>query len=124
MHPPITPETESRIISALEKDAHASRVARALGDVSYATVWRVAHRYSIALTAGRETMGRRLSEDRRAAVIEARRVNPDAPQREIAERAGVSRSSVRRIEGVGRRPRGGQPARRIALMAPEPRLSL
>jgi hypothetical protein len=62
MRPPITPETKSRIISALEKDAHASRVARALGDVSYATVWRVAHRYSIALTAGRETMGRRLSE--------------------------------------------------------------
>ena len=102
MHPPITPETESRIISALEKDAHASRVARALGDVSYATVWRVAHRYSIALTAGRETMGRRLSPDRRAAVIEAAQANPDAPQREIAEQAGVSRSSVRRIEGGSR----------------------
>jgi hypothetical protein len=42
MHPPITPETKSRIISALEKDAHASRVARTLGDVSYATVWRIA----------------------------------------------------------------------------------
>ncbi len=124
MHPPITRETESRIISALEKDAHASRVARALSDVSYATVWRVAHCYSIALTAGRETMGRRLTEDQRPAVIEARRANPDAPQREIAERAGVSRSNVRRIEGVGRRPRGGRATRRIALMAPEPRLSL
>jgi DNA-binding XRE family transcriptional regulator len=124
MHPPITPETESRIISALENDAHASRVARALGDVSYATVWRVAHRYSIALTAGRETMGRRLSADRRAAVIEARRASPDAPQREIAERAGVSRSSVRRIEGNGHRPRGGQATRRIVRMALEPRLSL
>ena len=124
MHPPITPETESRIISALEKDAHASRVARALGDVSHATVWRVAHRNSIALTAGRETMGRRLSEDQRAAVSDARRAKPDAPQSEIAERAGVSRSSVRRIEGGARRPRGGQPARRIVPIAPEPRLSL
>jgi hypothetical protein len=109
MHRPITPETERRIISALEKDSHASRVARTLGDVSYATVWRVAHRYGVALTAGRETMGRtRLSEERRAAVIEARRAAPDAPQREIALQAGVSRSSVRRIEGDGRRPRGSR----------------
>src|SRR5277367_982683 len=112
MHPPITPETESRIISALERDAHASRVARALGDVSYATVWRVAYRYSIALTAGRETMGRRLPADRRAAVIEARRADPDAPQREIAERAGSAGQACggSRASGAGRgvvRPRGG-----------------
>jgi Sigma-70, region 4 len=84
--------------------------------VSYATVWRVAHRYSVALTAGRETMGRRLSPDRRVAVIEARRAKPDAPQREIAQQAGVSRSSVRRIEGKSRRPRGGQAARQIVLI--------
>ena len=55
---PITPEKEQEIIAALEKDSHASRVARTLGDVSYATVWRVAERYAIALKAGRETMGR------------------------------------------------------------------
>jgi DNA-binding XRE family transcriptional regulator len=74
----------------------------------YATVWRIAHRYGVVLTAGRETMGRRLSAERRAAVIEARRADPDASQKEIALRAGVSRSSVRRIEGNGRRPRGGR----------------
>jgi DNA-binding XRE family transcriptional regulator len=94
-------------------------MARALGDVSYATVWRIADRNTIALTAGRETMGRRLPADRRAAVIEARRANPDAPQNEIAQQAGVSRSSVRRIEGNGRRPSGGQvkgAARRMADM--------
>ena len=39
---PITPEKEQEIIAALEKDSHASRVARTLGDVSYTTVWRVA----------------------------------------------------------------------------------
>ena|SRR5215475_10038753 len=55
---PITPEKEQEIIAALEKDSHASRVARTLGDVSYATVWRVADRNAIALKAGRETMGR------------------------------------------------------------------
>ena len=55
---PITPEKEQEIIAALEKDSHASRVARTLGNVSYATVWRVADRNAIALKAGRETMGR------------------------------------------------------------------
>jgi hypothetical protein len=54
---PITPEKKEIIAAALEKDPHASRVARTLGDVSYATVWRVADRNNIALTAGRETMG-------------------------------------------------------------------
>ena len=48
---PITPEKEQEIIAALEKDSHASRVARTLGDVSYATVWRVADRNAIALKA-------------------------------------------------------------------------
>jgi DNA-binding XRE family transcriptional regulator len=116
MRSPISQDTERRIIAALEKDGHASRVTRALGDVSYATVWRVAHRYSIVLTAGRKTMGRRLSPDRREAVIEARRANPEAPQQEIARQAGVSRSSVRRIEGNSRRPRGDQALRSMAAM--------
>ena len=54
---PITWEKEQQIIAALEKDPHASRVPRALGDVSYATPWRIADRNAIALAAGRETMG-------------------------------------------------------------------
>ena len=49
---PITLEKEQEIIAALEKDSHASRVARTLGDVSYATVWRVADRNAIAVKAG------------------------------------------------------------------------
>src|SRR5439155_21718923 len=65
-------EKEQEIIAALEKDPHASRVARALGDVSYATASRIADRNAIALAAGRETMGRRLPPDRRAAGIEGR----------------------------------------------------
>ena len=90
---------------------------RALRDVSYATVQRVAQRNVIALTEGRKTMGRRLPPDKTAAVIEARQTNPDATQVEIAELAGVSRSSVRRIEGNSCRPRGGQPSRRVAIVA-------
>ena len=54
----ITPEKKDEILAALERDPHASRVARTLGDVSYATVWRIADRNGIALKAGRETMGR------------------------------------------------------------------
>ena len=87
--------------------------------MSYATAPRIGDRNAIALAAGRETMGagcrrtgvRRGSKDGRA--------NADAPQNEIAQRAGVSRSSVRRIEGNGRRPNGGQAkgaARRMADM--------
>jgi hypothetical protein len=48
---------------------------------SYSTVWRVADRAGIELTAGREAKGyKRLPPERRAKVIEARRANPDAPQ--------------------------------------------
>jgi hypothetical protein len=35
---PLTPEKEEEILAALERDPHASRVARTLRDVSYATV--------------------------------------------------------------------------------------
>jgi DNA-binding XRE family transcriptional regulator len=113
--PPLTNKRKCpATIAALEKDPHASRVARALGDVSYATAWRIADRNAIALVAGREIMGRRLPPDRRAARTEARRANPDAPQNEIAQQAGVSRSSVRRIEGNGRRRHGVKPKARRA----------
>lgn len=51
---PITPEKEDQIRAAMEKYFHASG-GRALGDVSYATVWRVADRNNIELTAGRKS---------------------------------------------------------------------
>jgi hypothetical protein len=71
--------------------------------IIFSHLWRVADRAGIPLTAGRETMGRdRLSAERRAAVIEAYRANPQATQAEIARATGVSRASVSRIEG-GRR---------------------
>jgi predicted transcriptional regulator len=45
----------------------------------------------------------RLSPERRAAVIEARRENPAGTQEEIARAAGVSRTTVSRIERGDRR---------------------
>jgi hypothetical protein len=69
---PITDDEEATIKAVLTTKPHASLIARQSGGAwSYATVWRVADRAGIALTAGRETMGRRLSAEQRAAVIEA-----------------------------------------------------
>ena len=68
---PITEFEEARIKVALRKNPHASAVAReSKGAWSYATVWRVADRWNIALTAGRETIGRhRLTAEQRAAAL-------------------------------------------------------
>jgi hypothetical protein len=95
---PLTPEKEEEILAALARDAHASRVARTLGDVSYATVWRVADRAGIELTAARETMGRpRLPPERRAKVEQAVAAHPEATQLDLARQCKVSRSTVGRV---------------------------
>ena len=96
--PSITSEKEEAIIAALDRDSHASRVARALGDVSYATVWRVAQRKGIELAAGRDAKGyKRLPAEQWAKVEEAVRAHPGATQEELARRSGVSRSTVGRL---------------------------
>ena len=103
----ISPEKEARIIARLLVARHASLVAREEG-VSFAKVWRLADRECIELTAGYEARGYwRLSVERRAAVIEARRNNPDGTQNEIAAAAGVSRATVSRIERGDSRLRCG-----------------
>jgi hypothetical protein len=104
---PITAEEEASIKSALSAKPNASLIAReSKGAWSYSTVWRVVDRAGIALTAGRETMGRpRISEALRAAVIEAVRANPKATQKQVGQKLGLSRASVSRIEGGRRRPR-------------------
>jgi hypothetical protein len=95
----ITREKEQEIIAALKADSHASRVARAIGDVSYATVWRVADRADIELTAGRQAKGyKRLPLDQSAKIEERLRANRKATQEEVARVSGVSRSTVGRVE--------------------------
>jgi hypothetical protein len=102
----ITATDEARIIARLQHRPHASFVASKTG-FSFATVWRVAERAGIELTAGREAKGyKRLAPEQREKVIEARRTDPAAPQMEIARQAGVSRSTVWRIER-GRRGASG-----------------
>jgi ribosomal protein S25 len=95
---PITPEKEQQILAALEKDSHASRVARRLGDVSYATVWRVADRNDIELKAGREAKGyKRHPADVWGKVEREVAANPHATQQALARKTGVSRSTVGRV---------------------------
>lgn len=81
----ITEWEEAQIVAQLRRKSHASFVANKTG-FSFSTVWRVAYRAGVELTAGREAKGyKRLAPKREAKVIEARRANPDAPQRAIAQ---------------------------------------
>jgi hypothetical protein len=100
----LPPEKEEKIKAALEADPHALRVTRLLGDVSYATVWRVADRHEIPLTAGRKTMGRpRLPAEILAKVEEAVEANPEASKSQLARQTGVSRTTIRRVLYARRR---------------------
>jgi hypothetical protein len=95
----ITDEVEAAIKAELEKIPHASLVAReSKGAWSYATVWRVAARAGIELTAGRTTMGRpRLPPEKWAKVEQAVTAHPEATQLELARQCGVSRSTFDRV---------------------------
>src|ERR1700758_1245712 len=66
----ITKEEQAAIKIALEAKPHASAVARESGGAwSYATVWWVASREGIELTAGRKAKGyKRLSDEEEAAI--------------------------------------------------------
>ena len=67
--------------------------------VSFATVWRIADRAGIELTAGREAKGyKRLPAERRTTIEEGLRADPKLTQEEVARATGVSRSTVGRIE--------------------------
>ncbi len=105
-------DEEAAIRIALAAKPHASAVARESGGAwSYSTVWRVARRAGIELTAGREAQQQhswhRLTEERWVAVIEARRLNPNGRQKDIARASGVSRQTVSRIESGNLRRYGG-----------------
>jgi hypothetical protein len=100
----ITSETEEEIVTALEKDSHASRVAHTLGNVSYATVWRVADRKNIDLEAGRKAKGyKRFPPEVWARVESEVAAHPTATQEELAPKIGVSRSTVGRVVRARRR---------------------
>jgi transcriptional regulator with XRE-family HTH domain len=67
--------------------------------VSFATVWRVADRAGIELTAGREAKGyKRLPADQWRKIADTITKNPKATQEQVARATGVSRSTVGRIK--------------------------
>ena len=93
----ITAAQEEEIIAALTAKPNASQVARDSG-WSFATVWRVADRAAIELTAGREAKGyKRLTLEQWAKVAATLTANPKATQQQVARKAGVSRSTVGRV---------------------------
>jgi DNA-binding XRE family transcriptional regulator len=104
---PITWERKQKIIAALEKDAHALRAARAgRCELCDGVADRGPQRDRVGGWA--RDHGTQAAAEAACGWDRTTRANPHAPQNEIAQLAGVSRSSVRRIEGDGRRRRGGQ----------------
>jgi transcriptional regulator with XRE-family HTH domain len=79
------------------------QVARDTG-WSFATVWRVAERAAIELTAGREAKGyKRLAPELWAKVAATLAANPKATQEQVARKTGVSRSTVGRVARARKR---------------------
>jgi hypothetical protein len=99
----VSPKKRTEIIAALKANPHARQVARRIRGVTYAIVWRVAKAEGIDLSAGRAARGSRwLSAARRAEIVAALRVNPNASQ--VARQVGgVSEQTVRTMglaEGI------------------------
>jgi transposase len=95
----------NQIIEALEITPNATEVARKIGGVSSRTVSRIAAAEGIKLMPGSpsgEKSTPRLSPDRRAAIVEALRANPNV-SRVTRMFGGVSYPTVHRIaktEGI------------------------
>jgi hypothetical protein len=102
----------AKIIAALKINPNATEVARQIGNVSQRTVWDIAKKAGIELTAGKAAMGFPAeNKEKRAEIIAALKVNPNA--RQVARQIGdVSHGTVwniakrARVELARRRGRG------------------
>jgi transposase-like protein len=101
----MSPEKRAQIIAALQVNPNANGVAREVGGVNPHTVWRIAKKLNIKLTAGRAAQGRKMPSKNRARIIAALKLNPNAS--EVARQiGGVSLATVYKIAkqlGIGRR---------------------
>jgi transposase-like protein len=89
-------EKREQIIAALKANPNAAQVARQVGGVSQVSVWWIAKKASIELTASKPTSGNRLSEDQREEIIAALKANPNAAQ--VARQVGgISHVTVWKI---------------------------
>ena len=91
-----TAEKRAQIIAALNANPNSAAVARQIGGVGQATVWKIAKAAGIELTAGKAAKGHPISAEQRAQIIAALNSNPNA--RQVARQiGGVSRVTVWKI---------------------------
>jgi hypothetical protein len=109
-----------QVIAALNVNSNATAVAREIGGVSAAGVWKIAKKAGIELTAGMAARGcnNRVAADKRAKIVAALNVNPNATAvaREVGGVSGVGVWKIAQVEGIelrhscidqARRRRGG-----------------
>jgi hypothetical protein len=110
----LPPKTPAKIIAALKANPNASAVARQIG-VSGPTVWKIAEREGIKLTAGQAAraamLGPKIPSKKRAKIIAALKANPNASK--VARQVGgVSRQTVGKIaKRTGIKLTDGRPRR-------------
>jgi tripartite-type tricarboxylate transporter receptor subunit TctC len=91
-----TVEKRAQIIDALNANPNSAAVAKQIGGVSQATVWRIAKAAGIELTAGKTAGRRSIPAEKRAQIIDALKSNPNA--RQVARQiGGVSHVTVWKI---------------------------
>jgi hypothetical protein len=116
----LTEENRRRVLAALTVNSNATAVAREIGGVSAAGVWKIAKKAGMELTAGIAARGcnNRVSTDKRAEIVAALNVNPNATAvaREVGGVSGVGVWKIAQVEGIelrhspidqARRRRGG-----------------
>jgi transposase-like protein len=100
----LTEEKRQQVIAALTVNSNATAVAREIGDVSAAGVWKIAKKAGIELTAGIAARGcnHRFPPDKRAAIVAALNVNPNATAvaREVGGVSGVGVWKIAQVEGI------------------------
>ena len=92
------------MIAALNVNSNATAVAREIGGISAAGVWKIAKKAGIELTAGIAARGcnHRVASAKRAAIVAALNVNPNATAvaREVGGISGVCVWKIAQVEGI------------------------
>ena len=103
----LTEQTRQKVIAALNLNPNATAVARKIGGVSVAGVWKIAKRAGIELTAGIAARGsnKRVAPQKRAEIVAALNANPNAAAvaREVGGVSGVGVWNIAQVERIGLR---------------------
>src|ERR1700733_7617005 len=112
----LTEEKRRRVIAALNTNSNATAVAREVGGISAAGVWKIAKRAGIELTAGIAARGcnNRVPPEKRAEIVAALNVNPNATAvaREVGGGSGVGVWKIAQVERIDLRHSSIDQARR------------